>query len=555
MAISRIILSLFFFIVSLLTFHLAHTREEIESHLIYTFPKILSINFFLIFVFVIFCWKVLKKEITCIDKKTLLIVLGIFVVSFFLQGSLSPKTHRIYYDEDIYLNIGQSIAFLGKAALCNYGITEQGEYDCYDGVLNKQPQAYPFILSLLFKITGTSEENATILTIIVSSLSTILVFFIAKSLYNAEIGIYSSLIFALIPENVLWSSTNASEPFLAFFSILTLSMLFMSFKENNILLFVLSLLLAAFTIQIKTEAALLLVPYLSCLIIFKKNIIFTNKWGFFLSIVLFLCLIFPHALHLMQIKGENWGAPTNEKFSVKYFNNNLKENVGFYFENKRFPLFFTLMSIAGICLQWKKWREKLFVLSWGLPFFSVYLFFYAGSYNAGVGERYSILMSAVISILAGIAIDMLSKTLGKYGKFILITIVISNFAFFLPYIASVGEKGWEAREDHNIIKILLPGLEEGSFVFTHIPSYVLVHSKGALQMWYAQNTSVVDKLLAERRPLYVFTDYWTVLEPQKSNFVYIMKNFYTKKIITVKIRDRIYSLYKIITKKEVNLSK
>lgn len=485
----------------------------------------------------------------------MLIIIGIFTISFFLQGNLSPKTHRIYYDEDIYLNIGQSIAFLGKAALCNYGITEQGEYDCYDVILNKQPNAYPFLLSLLFKNTGVSEDYATLLTIVISSLSTFFIFFIAKKLYNTSVGIYSSIIFALIPENILWSSTNASEPFLVFFSILTLSILFISFKENNLLLFVLSLLLAAFTIQIKTEAALLLVPYLSCLIIFKKNIIYTNKWGFFLSIVLFLCLIFPHALHLMQIKGENWGAPTNEKFSVKYFNNNLKENVGFYFENKRFPLFFTLMGIAGICLQWKKWREKLFVLSWGLPFFSVYLFFYAGSYNAGVGERYSILMSAVISILAGIAIDMLSKTLGKYGKFILITIVISNFAFFLPYIASVGEKGWEAREDHNIIKILLPGLEEGSFVFTHIPSYVLVHNKGALQMWYAQNTSVVDKLLAERRPLYVFTDYWTVLEPQKSNFVYIMKNFYTKKIITVKIRDRIYSLYKIIAKKEVNLSK
>ena len=39
----------------------------------------------------------------------------------------APQVHRIYYDEDIYANVGQNIALTHQAAMCNYGTFEYGE--------------------------------------------------------------------------------------------------------------------------------------------------------------------------------------------------------------------------------------------------------------------------------------------------------------------------------------------------------------------------------------------------------------------------------------------
>ena len=56
---------------------------------------------------------------------------------------VAPRTNRIFYDEQIYQGIGQNLADLRLAQMCNDGSVEYGRLQCASGEYNKQPYAYP----------------------------------------------------------------------------------------------------------------------------------------------------------------------------------------------------------------------------------------------------------------------------------------------------------------------------------------------------------------------------------------------------------------------------
>src|SRR5262249_11107634 len=67
---------------------------------------------------------------------------------------VAPRTSRIYYDEQIYQNIGQNLADLRLAQMCNDGIAEYGSLQCARGEYNKEPDGYPYLLSVAFRLAG-----------------------------------------------------------------------------------------------------------------------------------------------------------------------------------------------------------------------------------------------------------------------------------------------------------------------------------------------------------------------------------------------------------------
>ena len=67
---------------------------------------------------------------------------------------VAPRTNRIYYDEQIYQSIGQNLADLRLAQMCNDGTVEYGRLQCFSGEYNKQPYAYPHLLSLVYRVFG-----------------------------------------------------------------------------------------------------------------------------------------------------------------------------------------------------------------------------------------------------------------------------------------------------------------------------------------------------------------------------------------------------------------
>ena len=130
----------------------------------------------LIFVLIVIAIGINSKHFVALWKtvppKTLAAAGVIIIAGAILVVFVAPRVHRIYYDEDIYENIGQNIAYLkgsrtysgggllenmgsvwknfvGRAGMCNEGKNDYGEYNCFRLEYNKEPNGWAYILSVV----------------------------------------------------------------------------------------------------------------------------------------------------------------------------------------------------------------------------------------------------------------------------------------------------------------------------------------------------------------------------------------------------------------------
>jgi 4-amino-4-deoxy-L-arabinose transferase-like glycosyltransferase len=255
-------------------------------------------------------------------------------------------------------------------------------------------------MCLVFRAAGTSHLASFLLNNFIWGLSILVVFCIGFFLFNDEkAGLFGALIFALIPEGIIWSNTTAVEPSAAFLAGLALlSVIFLAKHPGKMPLFLASVLLP-FAFQFRPESVLILVPAGLVLVLMAPKELATARLHIFA--LLFLVLALPHFIHLYAVKGEAWGAPGGAKFAAAYFAENLNVNALFYFKNERFPVLFTFLFLVGLLVPQLKdtrsdrkrkmriesfpWKEKCILFSWFMAFWGILLFFYAGSYNFRLG--------------------------------------------------------------------------------------------------------------------------------------------------------------------------
>ncbi len=534
------------------TIEIFFEKNDVIDTLIWIIPIFFLIIFSLMTFSFFYSIKDFKKIFQKIDKKTWIVILIIFIVGLSLRTFYAPHTHRLYFDEDIYLNIGQNIAREGKNYLCNFG----SQTECFDYIYNKQPSGYSFFISIFYFLFGTSETMAHYINAIVSSLTTILVFLLAYLLFKSEkVGIFASLIFIFIPVAIRWAPTTSTGTIFIFFMALTVLGFLCYFKtyKNNILLF--SFAALAYTIQFRPEG-LLLVPIILLLFLIHNKEIFSKikSKEFMIIITVFSLLIIPHMIHLNTVKDEKWGTE-GEKMSTEYFEKNFKDNALFFFENTRFPITFTFFAIIGLAFR-NFWKKKIFLILWFLTFFGIYLLFYAGSFNFGVDVRYSLPIYVQISILGGCGVFLLYKLLKKIIKKEAIAIIISgllivlSFVPFIGFSGSVGIEAWHARLSHDFLVEKMEEMEDDSWIFTLVPSIVLINGKNGLQGYYAQDSEIIKEIFEKTDNVYLYSGYWCNSDPWKSSICkYFHENINLTLIDTTtdthKRQTMTFTLYKI----------
>ena len=94
-----------------------------------------------------------------IDRRHLLGVALPLVLGLGMTVAVVPRTNRIFFDEQIYQSIGQNFADLHRAQMCNDGAIENGRLRCAIGEYNKQPYAYPHLLSVAYRAFGVGRRR------------------------------------------------------------------------------------------------------------------------------------------------------------------------------------------------------------------------------------------------------------------------------------------------------------------------------------------------------------------------------------------------------------
>src|SRR5262249_44996977 len=97
---------------------------------------------------------VLSDLASSIDRRDLAAACALGIAASCLTLALPHRTSRIFYDEQIYQNVARNLADSKRAQLCNDGSVRDGRLECAAAEYNKQPYAWPHVLSLAYRSLG-----------------------------------------------------------------------------------------------------------------------------------------------------------------------------------------------------------------------------------------------------------------------------------------------------------------------------------------------------------------------------------------------------------------
>jgi len=395
---------------------------------------------------------------------------------------VAPRTNRIFYDEQIYQGIARNLSDLHLAQMCNDGTVEYGHLQCWRNEYNKQPYGYPYFLSLGYRVAGVSEGVAHWLNVSLSAATACALFLITLLLTGNRLSAgLAGLSFALIPEQLRWSHTAASEPSAAFVCTLAVlaAVVFVRSRTATALVWVACA--SSFAAYFRAEAVLVL-PVIGVMILVSARSELGRSRLWWVAALGALLLV-PEIAHLAAVRNEGWGT-SDQRFSLAYLAHNLWTNGAFYFGDHRFPPIVTVLAFAGLA----QLRATFAIALWWLLFWSVFLFFYAGSYDYGADVRYSLLSYPPLALLAGVGGSWIAAAAQRvfpsatWANAAVAAVLLVQSTLYLPWVRAVGEEAWAARADVAFARIAAHELPANAIVLTHNPSMFHVWGVSAAQL-------------------------------------------------------------------------
>ncbi|HTI37711.1 MAG TPA: glycosyltransferase family 39 protein [Vicinamibacterales bacterium] len=439
-------------------------------------------------------------------------VLGLMMLALCLTLFVAPRTSRIFYDEQIYQSIGQNMSDLRLAQVCNDGTVESGRLRCADGEYNKQPYAYPHLLSLAYRVVGVHEWVAFAVNAIAIALTVAAVCLVTFALFGDRIAsLLAGLLLALMPQQIVWSATAAVEPTASLGAIVAVLAAAWYVTDGSALALGALAVSAAYAIQFRPES-LLVLPIVAAVAWPRLRLDAQRPRGWWAA-VLFVTLTSMHIAHLYAVRNVNWGTE-GARFSLVYVANNFRTNARFYLADGRFPAAFSALAVCGLFGAYAR-RERMAMGTYFLLFFSVDLLFYAGSYDYGADVRYSLMTYPPLAVLGGLGAANVSRTLkrlipGAPAAALIAVALTFQFLWYAPGVRSLPDQSWAARADVQFAKDFAAHLPMDSYVFTQDPGMFQVWGVSAGQMSRAVASPPYAAWLVRQHSggVYVHWNFW-----------------------------------------------
>jgi hypothetical protein len=456
-------------------------------------------------------WRTLMKTLE-VRPQVWRLAIGLAVAGIVLVLTVPPRTNRIYYDEHIYQSIGQNLAELRQAQICNHGNVDTGRLQCLATEYNKQPYAYPHLLSVIYRAFGVRDGLAQWLNSGLVGLMIVALFVLVVQLTgDAAAGLFAGLVLMLTPEYLLWSATAAAEPSAAFFVVVAVVATAHFVRQPGPRSLVWMVAAVAYAAQFRPESILAL-AVAGALVIARAPAELRRPY-LWVGMAGGVILLAAHLAHLYAVSGESWGTP-GERVSMAYLGPNLRVNGWFYFWDARFPGWYAVAAVCGAAFGAGPLRSRLILAAYFALFWATYLSFYAGSYNYGADVRYSLMTYAPLAALAGLglsaAVDRI-KVGERPVRFAVVALaLISAFSWFAPYVRAEGNEAWGARADVAFAKEVAPTLPANSLILTHNPGMFQLWGRNAAQMSLATE----------------FPELLTIWKARYGNRIYLHWNFW-----------------------------
>jgi hypothetical protein len=410
---------------------------------------------------------------------------AIALAAYVMVTALPPRTSRIFYDEQIYQDVGRNMAELRLAQTCHYGIVEYGELQCLAGEYNKEPYGYPYLLSLAYRVFGVHEWVAHFVNRASHALLVLLLCVTAARWFgDRTAGLFAGLAATILPEQLRWASTAAAEPIAAASCLLAVLAAVEFSRSRTAPALVWAVCTAAFAANTRAEALLVLVVCALVVITHAPDELRRPRlWAAAAAGVLLLagCLG-----HLLVVRHEGWGAP-HRMFALSHVAPNFAVNGWFYLWDMRFPIWLTPMAVLGAWRGAAEGRARAVTATYFVLFWAMFLFFYAGSYDFGADVRFSLMTYPPLMLLAGLGLAVIARALGRrLGRPMVARALVAAalgwmFLWQAPYVRAIGEEAWGARADVTFAREMAAALPANALVLTQDPNMFLLWGQSAAQ--------------------------------------------------------------------------
>ena len=361
-----------------------------------------------------------------------------------------PSTHRLYPDEDIYIQIASNLAKAPVAQIAVLGGPDRIDVSTY----YKEPSGFPVLLSFVFLLFGGgSEAAASVLARLMYAGSVAAIYVLAMAVVNdRRKAIFATIAFAAIPMAFWFSASSGTDAAASLFS--TLGVMGIVLASGP---------LAVGGLAMAAQTRLEMIALMP-LLLFAARI--DKRWK-----VAGLALVSAEILHIVWVmtslepilaKAEH----VESGFSIRYVLANAGADLQYVLRPWLFPTI--LLVLAAIAFfKWKD-RNRLVLGLWIASLSAVYLVFYAGSFD--VNPRYSIQIVGPLCVLASTAVSRKPV----YALGILLVAVPWLFPMSDPQLVQT------LRSDHDIAVEFAGKLDDDDLVLTPEPEVFLNHGIHAM---------------------------------------------------------------------------
>lgn len=479
--------------------------------------------------------------------------IGVLVgIALALTVFAAPRTNRIFYDEQIYQSIGQNLSDARRAQVCNDGHVSGGRLECASGEYNKQPYAYPHLLSVAYRIAGVHDWVAFAVNAVAMAMTVAAVYLLVMSLFgDRETAAFAGLIVATLPEQLIWSATAAVEPSASLACVVAVFCAARYRRSGGRLRAAALTISTAYAIQFRPESILIL-PILALVAWPRIREDLADPAGWWAAVFL-LWLVSAHIAHLFAVRNVGWGTDA-ARFSLRYLASNFAVNGRFYVFDERFPTAVTLLACLGLAPGVGAARRRWPVALYFLLFFGIDLVFYAGSYNYGADVRYSLMTYPPMAVLGGVGAARLSRWVGRAVPGLPAGAIVSallgfQFLWYSPVVRATTEEAWAARADVRFARTVAAQLPPDSYVVTQNPGMFHVWGVGAGQMSRVVATPGYAAWLARRYSggVYIHWNFWcNVDDPVQQDLCRrTMVLGRTELVTEYRERDQRYAFYRL----------
>lgn len=487
------------------------------------------------------------------DRRLLVSAAAVGVLAALLSSSIAPRTNRIYYDEQIYLGVAQNLTDLKRAQMCNDGTVEYGRLQCWRGELNKEPNGYPYLLSLVYRAFGVSETYAFVFNNLVAGLMGFLIVVLgAMLLDDLTAAILSGLVLSLLPMQLWWTNTAAAEPSAAMWCAAAMVAVVHFTRARTTSALACAVTVTAFATTLRPESVLVVPLAVVAVGLLAPDEFTQRRLWWAAPGGAGLCVL--TLLHLVAVRHESWGT-TEARLGWQYVPANFTANFWFYWGgDERFPALIAVAAVAGLLWGGRR-RAQVLLASYFLLFWGIFIAFYAGSYYYGADVRYSLLSHVPLALLAGAGLARLVRVWSRrWPARIAVTAVVAGllvqFSWHAPVARAVGEEAWAARADVRYARQFARQLPANSMVLTHNPSLFHVWGINAAQLSLVQtDPAYVRGPVFDRYAggVYLHWNFWcNVRDPVQTAFCRTAFDAFPSTMMdSARERDYQYALYRL----------